>query len=316
MVQVNNIVAYTMRISIVTIFCNVILAVIKFVAGFIGNSSALISDAVHSLSDVLSTFVVIVGVRMGNKESDKDHPYGHERLECIAALILAGLLLATGIGIAFVACEKIYTGMYTTMAIPTTLALIVAIASIFIKEGMYWYTFLAAKKINSDMLRADAWHHRSDALSSLGSLAGIGGAQLGYPICEPLAAFVICYFIIKVSYDICRDAVSKLVDTAVDEETNRQISTTVLSHDAIIAIDDLKTRMFGNRIYVDVEIAVLPHITLIAAHQIAESIHDMVEKNFPDVKHCMVHVNPCQCAKKIEKHNVSKKCELQGKEKN
>ncbi len=290
--QENDIIKYTTQVSIVAIFANVILAVVKFIAGLIGNSSALISDAVHSLSDVLSSFIVIAGVRIGNKKSDFDHPYGHERLESIAAIILAGLLLTTGIGIGFVGIEKIYTGEYENMPIPTNIALYVAIFSIFAKEAMYWYTYFAAKKIKSDILMADAWHHRSDSLSSVGSLIGVLGSQFGYVILDPLASVIICFFIVQSSYEIFKSAVDKLTDKSADNEISEKIKIKILENDKVIRLDILKTRMFGNKLYVDIEISVNSTLSLIEAHNIAEDVHENLEKSFPEIKHCMVHVNP------------------------
>ena len=167
------------KVSIITIIGNVILSVIKLLAGIIAHSTAMISDAIHSASDVFSTFVVIIGIKLSSKEPDKEHPYGHERLECVAAIILAMVLFITGLGIGFEALKNILHGNYSDLQIPGILALIAAIVSIVSKEAMYWYTRYYAKKIDSSALMADAWHHRSDAFSSIGALIGIGGARLG-----------------------------------------------------------------------------------------------------------------------------------------
>ena len=172
------------RVAFVTIFENVLLALGKLIAGLIGHSSAMISDAVHSASDVFSTIVVLIGVKLSSKESDKEHPYGHERLECVAAIVLAVVLLLTGLGIGYDAIKNILGGNYKELTAPTVLALVAAIISIVAKEAMYWYTRYYAKRIDSSALMADAWHHRSDALSSVGALIGIGGAMLGYPVMD------------------------------------------------------------------------------------------------------------------------------------
>ena len=172
------------------------------------------------------------------------------------------------------------------------LALIAALVSIAVKEGMYWYTRAAAKRVNSGALMADAWHHRSDALSSIGSMVGILGARLGYPICDPIASVIICCFIVKVSVDIFKDAVDKMMDTACDAQTMERMRELILAEDGVCGLDSLQTRLFGARSYVDVEIAVDGELTLRQAHGIAERVHRDIEKNFPEVKHCMVHVNP------------------------
>ena len=282
------------RVSIVTIFGNLILSVFKFIAGILANSSAMVSDAVHSASDVFSTFVVIIGIKLASKEADKEHPYGHERLECVAAIILAMILFVTGLGIGAQALKNIFSGSYSELQVPGVLALVAAIISIVSKEGMYWYTRYYAKKIDSGALLADAWHHRSDALSSIGALIGIGGARLGFPIMDSVASLVIFGFIVKAAYDIFKDAVDKMVDHSCDEETEQQIRECVLINQEVLGIDSLHTRIFGNKIYVDIEIKVDGSYTLIKSHEIAEEIHENIEKTFPKIKHIMVHVNPEQ----------------------
>lgn len=280
------------RVAFVTIFENVLLALGKLIAGLIGHSSAMISDAVHSASDVFSTIVVLIGVKLSSKESDKEHPYGHERLECVAAIVLAVVLLLTGLGIGYDAIKNILGGNYKELTAPTVLALVAAIISIVAKEAMYWYTRYYAKRIDSSALMADAWHHRSDALSSVGALIGIGGAMLGYPVMDSIASLVIFFFIVKAAYDIFKDAIDKMVDHACDEETEKAIYDAVLEQEEVLGIDMLQTRIFGNKIYVDLEIQLDENYTLKKAHDIAEEVHEHIEKNFPKVKHIMVHVNP------------------------
>ena len=280
------------RVAFVTIFENVLLALGKLIAGLIGHSSAMISDAVHSASDVFSTIVVLIGVKLSSKESDKEHPYGHERLECVAAIVLAVVLLLTGLGIGYDAIKNILGGNYKELTSPTVLALVAAIISIVAKEAMYWYTRYYAKRIDSSALMADAWHHRSDALSSVGALIGIGGAMLGYPVMDSIASLVIFFFIAKAAYDIFKDAIDKMVDHACDEETEKAIYDAVLEQEEVLGIDMLQTRIFGNKIYVDLEIQLDENYTLKKAHDIAEEVHEHIEQNFPKVKHIMVHVNP------------------------
>ncbi len=279
------------KVSIVSVISNIFLTIIKFIAGFVSHSQAMISDAVHSLSDVLSTFVVIVGVKLSNKKADKDHPYGHERLECVASIILAVMLMLTGIGIGVTGFQNIISEKHVVL-VSGTLALIIAVVSILVKEAMYWYTRNVAKKINSGALLADAWHHRSDALSSVGSFIGILGAKLGFPVLDSVASIIICLFIIKVAYDIFKDAIDKMVDKSCDEETIKKIQDIIYENKDVINIDDLKTRQFGNRYYIDVEISVDKDLSILNAHDIAQSIHDSIEKRLPSTKHCMVHVNP------------------------
>ena len=281
-----------MRVSTVSIVANFILTVFKLAAGVIASSGAMISDAIHSASDVFSTVVVIIGIRISRKASDKDHPYGHERLECVAAIVLATILAFTGLGIGYTALKQIVGGDYANLSVPGRLALVAAAVSILVKEGMYQYTRISAKRIDSSALMADAWHHRSDALSSVGALIGIGGARLGFPILDPAASVVICVFIEKAAYEIFMDAVDKMVDKACDEETEKGLARCALDQEGVLGVDLLHTRVFGNKIYVDIEIRADGEGTLRQAHAIAERVHDSIEKNFPKVKHIMVHVNP------------------------
>lgn len=281
-----------MRISVVCILGNMLLTLLKLLAGLLAHSGAMISDAIHSASDVLSTIVVIVGVKISGKESDKEHPYGHERLECVAAIILATILAITGLGIGWSALQKIMEGDYTGLVVPGVLALVAAIVSIIVKEAMFWYTRTGAKKIDSGALMADAWHHRSDALSSVGALIGIAGARLGFPILDPVASLVICVFIEKAAIDIFKDAINKMIDRSCDEETEEAMCRCVMENEGVLAIDLLQTRTFGNKIYVDLELCADGNISLWEAHDIAEQVHDAIEHEFPKVKHIMVHVNP------------------------
>lgn len=282
------------KVSFVTIIGNVILSVLKLIAGLIANSGAMVSDAVHSASDVFSTFVVLIGIRLAAKESDKEHPYGHERLECVAAILLAMVLFVTGLGIGGKALGQIFAEDKTVIAIPGALALVAAIVSIVVKEAMFWYTRFYAKRIDSGALMADAWHHRSDALSSVGALIGIVGAMCGIVIMDAVASLVIFFFIAKAAYDIFKDAVDKMVDRSCDEETEQTMRECIMKHNDVVSVDMLQTRIFGNKIYVDIEIGVDGSYTLNRAHKIAEAVHDDIEQSFPKVKHIMVHVNPAE----------------------
>ena len=187
----------TMQVSTVGIVCNAALTVFKLVAGIVAHSSAIVADAVHSASDILGSLIVMIGAIFSNKAADASHPYGHEKLECIASILLGNILVLVGAAIGYAGVMKIVRG--ETLAAPGVLALIAAVVSIGVKEGLYWYTIAAAKRIRSVSLKAEAWHHRSDALSSIGSFAGVLGARLGVPILAPIAAIVICLFIFKVA---------------------------------------------------------------------------------------------------------------------
>lgn len=294
-----------MRVSRNSIIANVLLSVFKFIAGVLSNSGAMLSDAVHSLSDVFSTIIVMIGVKISGKEADKNHPYGHERMESVAAILLSVMLAVTGIGIGYSGIKKIASGDTSTLAVPGVLALIAAIVSIVVKEGMYWYTRAAAKKINSGALMADAWHHRSDALSSVGSFIGILGARLGFPVLDPVASVVICIFVVKAAIDIFMDSIRKMTDEACDEETEQSIRDVIIAQNGVEGIDRLQTRKFGNMIYVDVEIRADGTMTLAQSHDIAEEVHDEIEAQIENVKHCMVHVNPSEESVGVQTENIA-----------
>ena len=194
-----------MYVSRVSIAINLVLSAFKLFAGVAAHSGAMISDGIHTASDVLSTLIVMAGVAMADRQSDKEHPYGHERMECVAAVLLAAVLFATGAGVGMEAVKTVVVRRAGGLAVPGGLALIAAVVSIVVKEWMYWYTRAAARKIDSQALMADAWHHRSDALSSVGALVGIAGARMGIAVLDPVASLVICIFIVKAAAGIFPD---------------------------------------------------------------------------------------------------------------
>lgn len=281
-----------LRLSVVSIVGNIILSAFKLFAGIVGHSGAMISDAVHSLSDVLATAVAAIGARVSRKAPDKSHPYGHERLECVASVVLGVLLIITGTGIGLGGVKKIIGGNYQALATPTAIALAAAVISIVVKEAMYWYTRYYAKKLASPAFMADAWHHRSDALSSVGSLIGIGGAMLGMPVLEPVACVCICLCILKVAYDVLKDAVNGMVDASCGEEFEAELGRFILAQEGVKGMDMLHTRKFGSKIYIDAEISVDGGLSLYDAHSIAEDVHRAVEEKYPEIKHIMIHENP------------------------
>ena len=281
-----------MRVSTVSIAVNVILSLLKLIAGLVASSGAMVSDAIHSASDVFSTIIVMIGVHISGKQADEEHPYGHERMECVATIILAVMLALTGVGIGSAGIKNILSGDYASLAVPGMLALWAAVISIVVKEWMFHYTMHTAKKINSGALKADAWHHRSDALSSVGALIGISFARFGFPIMDSVASVVICVFILKAAYDIFKDAVDKMVDHACDTETVETMTQLIGSIEGVEGVKVVNTRLFGSRIYLDVVIEADGQKTLEEAHDIARNVHDAIEEKFVDVKHCMVHVDP------------------------
>ncbi|MGN2368911.1 cation diffusion facilitator family transporter [Clostridium cagae] len=276
------------RVSVVTIIGNVILSIIKIGIGIVASSKAMIADGVHSLSDVFSTIGVIIGLKLSSKKADKEHPYGHEKFESLTSVFLGIMLVLVSLGIGFSGIKNLIYGNYS---IPGSLAIFAAVISIVSKEAMYWYTLKYAEKINSTSLKADAWHHRSDSFSSIGALIGIIGARMGFPMLDPAIALVISTIIIKVSYDILKQSINQLMDTSIGDNAIKKMNAAIHSIDGVKNIDNLKTRLHANKVYVDVEISVESDISVEEGHKIAMNVHNIIEEN-KDVKHCMVHVNP------------------------
>lgn len=276
------------KVSMVTIWANIFLSIIKIVIGFFGKSNAMIADGIHSFTDVVSTIGVLVGLKLSSKEADKEHPYGHDRIESISSLLLSIMLFIVAIGIGMSGFKNIISG---NVSIPRSFAILGAVISIITKERMFYYTLKYSKLIESPSLKADAWHHRSDSLSSIGALIGIAGSLLGFPILDSAVALVICFIILKVSFNIFMQSITQMIDQSASDDIVKEIHDTINSVDGVKNIDNLKTRLYANRIYVDVEIAVDGNLTVTQGHDIAHTIHDLIEQN-KSIKHCMVHVNP------------------------
>ena len=277
------------RVSIITLIGNVFLSFIKIISGIFGKSLAMISDGIHSLSDIISTIIVIIGLKISSKESDKLHQYGHERIENVASIILSFLLFMTGAVMAFNSIKNINDKNFIT---PSKVTILIALISILTKELMFQYTIHVSKKYNSSSLKADAWHHRSDAISSIVSLLGIYFTIKGYLYMDLIASILISIIIVKISIDIFIESINKMLDTACNPETIKKIEDIILTTKGVTGIDLLKTRQFGNKIYIDVEITADKKITFEESHNIAHNVHDNIENNLKEVKHCMVHINP------------------------
>ncbi|CDF57161.1 cation diffusion facilitator family transporter [Thermobrachium celere] len=275
--------------SWVTIFLNTALCLFKIIAGIVGQSGAMIADGVHTLSDIVATLVVILGFKISSKQEDEEHPYGHEKFEAVFTKVISIILIITGFVIGYEGVEKLISKEFVT---PGRIALLAAIISILVKEAMYWYTIIVAKKIKSLSMEADAWHHRSDAFSSIGTFLGIFAARLGYKFFDPLAALIVSILIIKVGVEFYIKATKELVDESADKETCTKIKELALGVEGVEGIKSLKTRTFGHRIYVDIEILVDENLTVKEGHQIAEDVHDVLENKMDNIKHCMVHVEP------------------------
>ena len=282
------------KTTIWTMILNTFLMLLKITAGIIGRSTAIISDALNSAGDVGTAFVVMITGKLSRKEIDEDHQYGHEKYESMVSVFLGVALIVSALEIAKLAATKIYEYLFMDIPIekPTYIVLIAALMTILIKESMYQFTKHNAKTANSPSLSAMAWDHRSDELSALGVIIGVGGAMLGVVILEPVASLVICVFIFALGFRIIKVGFTQVVDQAADKETIEAIKAVVSGIEGVKALDILKTRIFGAKLFVDIEISVDPDLSVGEAHDIAELLHDEIEAKIPNVKHCMVHVNP------------------------
>ncbi len=282
------------KISFQSIIVNLFLFSFKGLFGFLISSSSLISDAIHSLTDIFSTLVVLLGIKLSNKPSDKSHPYGHEKIECVIAFLLGVMLFMIG---GFIGWDGIKKLLHTSTVIPVpsllnTSAIIVAFISIVSKEWMYHFTIKCAKKINSSSMAADAWHHRSDALSSVGSLIGVIGIRLGFPVIDSIACLIISVFIFKAAFDICKDACAKIIDTSSSPQIMKTIEQIAKKNNEVLTVDVIKSRQYGSKMYIDLEITLDKDISFEHSHEVAHLIHDEIEDSVMEIKHCMIHVNP------------------------
>ena len=278
------------KIAVINIIINIALSLGKLLAGIFGHSAALLSDAVHSASDVMTIIIVAIGLKMATKDADMEHEYGHERIECLASIILAAILFATGLTIGMSGVKSVFSK--AELPEPGIVALLAAAVSVIVKEIMFRYTKAAANKIDSSALLADAWHSRSDALSSVGSLAGVAAARCGFAAGDALAAIIISALILKVAVEIFLDAAKKLTDTSCGRETENDMCAAAMKIKGVCGVDSIRTRHFGSKIYVDLELSADGKLSLNEAHDIAENVHTAIEQQFEGVKHCTVHMNP------------------------
>lgn len=286
--------------TILTIFANSFLAVIKLLGGILGNSSVLITDAINSISDIATNIVVYVSAKFSKKEKDQTHPYGHDKFDSMISIFLGVALIITAIEVGKNAFTSLYDIVFNNATIvePEFYTIIIVFVTLALKEFMYRKTKVDAIKANSQALLAQAWDHRSDTITSFGALIGIVGAMFGVAYLDPIASIFIVFFILKLGYKIVKTGVSQVVDESADETQVIQIKKIVMSNENVKSIDEIKTRLFGVKYYVDLEIGLDSKLSLIEAHRIAESIHDEIENNMADVIHCMIHVNPNDVKKK------------------
>lgn len=276
--------------STISLIINILLGIIKLVIGIRGNSQAILADGIHTLSDVVTTVIVLIGLKISSREADSSHHYGHERFESVFAKLLSIFLVLTGSYIGYEAYKSL--SQVNVIGRPKSIALVAAVISILIKEAMYWYTIKVARKIKSTSMEADAWHHRSDVFSSIGTFIGVLGARLGFTALDPIASLIVSILIIKVGIDLYIKSIRELVDESASSQTMREIEGLVYRTKGVKGIKSLKTRTTGNSIHVDLEIFVDSNISVKEGHCISEEVVKMVKEGINEVKNCMVHIEP------------------------
>lgn len=279
----------TKRVTLIGALVNAVLAFLQISSGLLGHSQALLADGIHTLSDLGSDFIVLLATRQSAKAADKEHPYGHGRIETLASVLLGLILIGVGIGIGFRGFNSIISSNQIT---PEPFTLAFAIIAILSKEGLYRYTLKASKRIHSTLLEANAWHHRSDALSSIIVLCGIGAQMIGVPYMDSLAAAIVALMISFMGYKLARKALDELIDTSLESELVNNIQHTIEQNDCVKDVHSLRTRSMGGQGYIDAEIRVNPRLTVSEAHHIAFSLEQQIKTEFPQIIDVGIHVDP------------------------
>ncbi|WP_419724560.1 cation diffusion facilitator family transporter [Terrisporobacter petrolearius] len=279
------------KVTLISIIWNVILTFIKVLGGILGKSNAMIADGLHSASDIISSIGVLIGNKIAKTPNDKEHNYGHEKAETLVSFLLSMLLIGVALKISLNGINSLIH--LDDVQVPTFLPLIISVISIGVKEYQYKITIKVAKKINSPSLKADAWHHRSDALSSVAAFIGIGGSLLGFKVLDPIATVLVGLFVAKVGLDIFKDAINELMDYSIDENDESQIITIANCTDGVLNIGELRTRKHGSMAYVDLTICVNKDLTVLQGHEIANKLEISILEELEIVKGITVHVEPC-----------------------
>lgn len=278
------------RTTIVNASTNTILAILKIIFGIIGHSQALIADGIHSFSDLLTDSLVYAATRMGGQDPDKEHPYGHRRIETIGAIIISLVLVSVAAGIVYETLIKIIN--HVIVEKPSWPTIVVAFISICANEGLFRYTLFEGNKVNSDLIRANAWHNRSDVLSSVIVLFAVSGAMLGIPYLDALGAFVIAILIFKMGLSLVWRSTQELIDASVDEKTLGEITQHITTISGVLAVHQLRTRTHGSSIFIDAHIQVAPFISVSEGHHISEQVHLQLRKRFENITDVTVHIDP------------------------
>ncbi len=278
------------RVTLVGAVVNLVLAVGKIVIGTLGQSQALVADGIHSLSDLVSDAVVLVATRHGSREPDPQHPYGHGRIETVATVAVGMLLFGVTAGIVYDAARRLTSP--ETLLHPGPLALVAALLSVLAKEALTRYTLRVARRIRSALLRANAWHHRSDAISSVVVIIGVAGSMAGLPYLDAVAAIFVALMIAKIAWDLSWGGIRELIDTGLDPEDVTRIRQVILSVHGVRAMHMLRSRRMGADALVDVHILVDPRLSVSEGHQISETVRAKLVRELEDVTDVMVHIDP------------------------
>ena len=291
------------KVTLIGTASNLILSIIKFAGGIIGHSAAMVADATHSVSDLLTDMIVLIMLKVGQKPKDEDHPYGHGKAETLGTTVVGFIIISVGIGLAYEAWEMIQSGI---ARIPEPLAAGTALISIFIKEWLFRYTRSVGEKSNNSLLLANAWHHRSDAISSIAALVGIIGAMLGFPALDPIAATMVAFMIMKVGYELTLGGFRDLMDTALDEKDTQSIQVAIDDVSGVLKSHDLRTRKIGGEILMDVHIQVDSDLTVTEGHEVAERVRRKLIKNYPNTQDVLVHVDGYDDSEVESIYNISR----------
>lgn len=284
------------RVTIVGSVVNMLLLIFKFVAGIVGNSAAMVADAVHSLSDFVTDIVVILFVRLSGRPADEDHGYGHGKFETLATLFVSLVLFGVAVML-FVGGVKdiVAVARGRELAEPTMVALIAAVISIIAKELLYHYTVKCGEKLNSQVVVANAWHHRSDAFSSIGVLAGVGGAMFlggSWAVLDPIAATIVSLFIVKVAYSLLMPSLEELLERSLPKDVEQRIEQIILSVDGVSSPHHLRTRRIGSAYAIEVHIRMDGNLTLTQAHAVTTAVERLLKQEFGDSTHVGIHTEP------------------------
>lgn len=277
------------NLTFTSIAVNSFLSVTKILTGIFAHSSVVLADGIDSLSDLFTTSLAYIGVKMSEKEADAGHPYGHENFEAIWGKVLAMLLFVLSVSVFYRAAQEL---MAPEVITPGIYAIVVTILSIIGKIFLSRYTLYHAKKMRSSVYEADAKNYMNDVLASIGALVGVISARAGFIYLQPLFSMLIAFFIFKIAFELYRDSVHDLSGAAADPKVIEEIRRIILQDPGVIQIDQLRTRRHGKRIFVDADIAVERTLSLLDAHEIADRVHDKIEEDIFEIKHVMIHVNP------------------------